>query len=47
MDGQMDLLMTIGAKMVEEPYKLLIVDSIMALFRSAAAAAALWSSLIA
>ncbi len=32
-DGQMDLLMTIGAKMVEEPYKLLIVDSIMALFR--------------
>lgn len=35
-DGQMDLLLTIGAKMVEEPYKLLIVDSIMALFRSAA-----------
>jgi hypothetical protein len=33
-DGQMDLLMTVGAKMVEEPYKLLIVDSIMALFRS-------------
>lgn len=35
-DGQMDLLMTVGAKMVEEPYKLLIVDSIMALFRCAA-----------
>lgn len=34
-DGQMELLMTIGAKMVEEPYKLLVVDSIMALFRSA------------
>jgi hypothetical protein len=34
-DGQMDLLMTVGAKMVEEPYKLLIVDSIMALFRCA------------
>lgn len=32
-DGQMDLLMTVGAKMVEEPYKLLVVDSIMALFR--------------
>lgn len=32
-DSQMDLLMTVGAKMVEEPYKLLIVDSIMALFR--------------
>jgi hypothetical protein len=31
----MDLLMTVGAKMVEEPYKLLIVDSIMALFRCA------------
>jgi hypothetical protein len=29
----MDLLMTVGAKMVEEPYKLLVVDSIMALFR--------------
>lgn len=38
-DGQMDLLLTIGAKMVEEPYKLLIVDSIMALFRSAGSAA--------
>lgn len=32
-DGQMDLLLTVGAKMVEEPYKLLIVDSVMALFR--------------
>jgi meiotic recombination protein DMC1 len=28
------LLMQVGAKMVEEPYKLLIVDSIMALFRT-------------
>jgi meiotic recombination protein DMC1 len=26
--------MQVGAKMVEEPYKLLIVDSIMALFRT-------------
>jgi hypothetical protein len=32
----MELLMTIGAKMIEEPYKLLVVDSIMALFRLAA-----------
>ncbi|KAF6251899.1 Rad51-like protein [Scenedesmus sp. NREL 46B-D3] len=33
-DGQMELLQAVGAKMVEEPYKLLIVDSIMALFRT-------------
>eukprot|EP00879_Flechtneria_rotunda_P003475 GHRR01003704.1.p1 GENE.GHRR01003704.1~~GHRR01003704.1.p1 ORF type:complete len:271 (+),score=125.52 GHRR01003704.1:1269-2081(+) len=33
-DSQMDLLQTVGAKMVEEPYKLLVVDSIMANFRT-------------
>jgi hypothetical protein len=32
-DSQMELLMTVGAKMVEDPFKLLIVDSIMANFR--------------
>lgn len=30
----MDLLCSLAAKMVEEPFRLLIVDSIMALFRT-------------
>lgn len=33
-DQQLELIMGIAAKMVEEPFKLLIVDSIMANFRT-------------
>jgi meiotic recombination protein DMC1 len=33
-EHQMDLLCSLAAKMVEEPFRLLIVDSVMALFRT-------------